>query len=73
MASDLAKGFDVPIIHVNADDVRGLHQRLSELAFALPPGVRPRTCSIDLIGLPHASATNEADEAGPTRSPRCTR
>ncbi len=25
-ASDLAKGFDVPIIHVNADDVAGLHR-----------------------------------------------
>ncbi len=24
-ASDLAKGYDVPIIHVNADDVAGLH------------------------------------------------
>ena len=40
-ASDLAKGFDVPIIHVNADDVAGLHQRGSPRV-RVPPGVRPR-------------------------------
>ena len=40
-ASDLAKGFDVPIIHVNADDVAGLHQRRAARV-RVPPGVRPR-------------------------------
>ena len=40
-ASDLAKGFDVPIIHVNADDVAGLHRRRAARV-RLPPGVRPR-------------------------------
>ncbi len=41
VGSDLAKGFDVPIIHVNADDVGGLHQR-RPAGVRLPPGVRPR-------------------------------
>ena len=40
-ASDLAKGFDVPIIHVNADDVRGLHERRAP-GVRVPRGVRPR-------------------------------
>ena len=40
-ASDLAKGFDVPIIHVNADDVRRLHRR-RPARLRVPPGVRPR-------------------------------
>ena len=40
-ASDLAKGFDVPIIHVNADDVAAcVVGRAARLR--LPPGVRPR-------------------------------
>ena len=40
-ASDLAKGFDVPIIHVNADDVAACVSAV-RLALRLPPGVRPR-------------------------------
>ena len=40
-ASDLAKGFDVPIIHVNADDVARLHRR-RPARVRVPPGVRPR-------------------------------
>ena len=40
-ASDLAKGFDVPIIHVNADDVAACIAAV-RLALRVPPGVRPR-------------------------------
>ncbi len=40
-ASDLAKGFDVPIIHVNADDVQACIER-GAARVRLPPGVRPR-------------------------------
>ena len=40
-ASDLAKGFDVPIIHVNADDVAACVAAV-RLALRVPPGVRPR-------------------------------
>ena len=40
-ASDLAKGFDVPIIHVNADDVEACDQRGAPRD-GLPRGVRPR-------------------------------
>ena len=40
-ASDLAKGFDVPIIHVNADDVEACISR-GAARVRLPPGVRPR-------------------------------
>jgi 2-oxoglutarate dehydrogenase E1 component len=39
-ASDLAKGFDVPIIHVNADDVAPASRRPARVR--VPPGVRPR-------------------------------
>ena len=38
---DLAKGFDVPIIHVNADDVAACNFRRAARV-RLPPGVRPR-------------------------------
>ena len=40
-ASDLAKGFDVPIFHVNADDVGGVRLR-GPARVRVPPGVRPR-------------------------------
>ena len=40
-ASDIAKGFDVPIIHVNADDVEACISRRAA-GLRLPPGVRPR-------------------------------
>ena len=40
-ASDLAKGFDVPIFHVNADDVAACVSAV-RLAFAFRAGVRPR-------------------------------
>ncbi len=40
-ASDLAKGFDIPIIHVNADDVEGLH-RGDPPCDGLPRDLRPR-------------------------------
>ncbi len=40
-ASDLAKGFDVPIIHVNADDVPACMSAV-QLGVRLPPRVRPR-------------------------------
>ena len=40
-ASDLAKGFDVPIIHVNADDVEACIAAV-RLAMAFRDGVRPR-------------------------------
>ena len=40
-ASDIAKGFDVPIIHVNADDVEACVSA-DPAGLRLPPGVRPR-------------------------------
>ena len=40
-ASDIAKGFDVPIIHVNADDVEACVVR-RPAGLRVPPGVRPR-------------------------------
>ena len=40
-ASDMAKGFDVPIIHVNADDVAACITAV-RLAFAFRQRVRPR-------------------------------
>ena len=40
-ASDLAKGFDVPIIHVNADDVEACDRRGPPGA-RLPRDLRPR-------------------------------
>ena len=40
-ASDIAKGYDTPIIHVNADDVAGLRHRRAP-GLRLPRGVRPR-------------------------------
>ena len=40
-ASDLAKGYDLPIVHVNADDVDASHRRGAP-GDRLPPQVRPR-------------------------------
>ena len=40
-ASDLAKGFDIPIIHVNADDVEALHRR-RPARDGVPRALRPR-------------------------------
>ena len=60
-ASDLAKGFDVPIIHVNADDVEACIA-----AIRLAMGFREkfgRDAVIDLIGY-RRFGHNETDEPG---------
>ncbi|MEA2458883.1 MAG: hypothetical protein QOC95_1855, partial [Thermoleophilaceae bacterium] len=63
-ASDLAKGFDIPIIHVNADDVEGCIAA-TRLAMAF----RERFCRdavIDLIGY-RRFGHNEQDEPAYTQ------
>jgi 2-oxoglutarate decarboxylase len=63
-ASDLAKGFDVPIIHVNADDVEASIQAV-RLAFAFRQEFG-HDVLIDLIGY-RRFGHNEADEPGYTQ------
>ncbi len=63
-ASDLAKGFDIPIIHVNADDPEAC---LSAARLAM--AYRARFCSdllIDLVGY-RRHGHNEADEPAYTQ------
>jgi 2-oxoglutarate decarboxylase len=64
MASDLAKGFDVPIIHVNADDV-GACVSAIRLAFAYRQEFG-HDVLIDLIGY-RRFGHNEADEPAYTQ------
>ncbi len=52
-ASDLAKGFEIPIIHVNADDVAALYCRGSigaRLSHALPKGCAYRPGGLPPLG-----------------------
>jgi len=63
-ASDLAKGFDVPIIHVNADDVAACISAL-RLAFAFRQQFG-HDVMIDLIGY-RRFGHNEADEPAYTQ------
>src|SRR6188472_3803449 len=63
-ASDLAKGFDVPIIHVNADDVRACISAV-RLAFAFRQEFG-HDVVIDLIGY-RRYGHNEADEPAYTQ------
>jgi 2-oxoglutarate dehydrogenase E1 component len=63
-ASDLAKGFDVPIIHVNADDVEACISAL-KLAFAFRTQFG-HDVLIDLIGY-RRFGHNEADEPAYTQ------
>jgi 2-oxoglutarate dehydrogenase E1 component len=63
-ASDLAKGFDVPIIHVNADDVSAC-VAAARLAFAYRQEFG-HDVVIDLIGY-RRFGHNEADEPGYTQ------
>ncbi|HEV2752889.1 MAG TPA: 2-oxoglutarate dehydrogenase E1 component, partial [Solirubrobacteraceae bacterium] len=63
-ASDLAKGYDVPIIHVNADDVEGCIAAL-RLAFAFREEFG-HDVLIDLIGY-RRYGHNEADEPAYTQ------
>ncbi|MDX6698843.1 MAG: hypothetical protein QOE65_2240 [Solirubrobacteraceae bacterium] len=63
-ASDLAKGFDVPIIHVNADDVAACISAV-RLAFAFRQEFG-RDVVIDLIGY-RRYGHNEADEPAYTQ------
>jgi 2-oxoglutarate dehydrogenase E1 component len=64
MASDLAKGFDVPIIHVNADDVEACISAI-RLAFAYRQEFG-HDVLIDLIGY-RRFGHNEADEPAYTQ------
>jgi 2-oxoglutarate decarboxylase len=64
MASDLAKGFDVPIIHVNADDVAACVSAI-RLAFAYRQEFG-HDVLIDLIGY-RRFGHNEADEPAYTQ------
>ena len=64
MASDLAKGFDVPIIHVNADDVAACISAI-RLAFAYRQEFG-HDVLIDLIGY-RRFGHNEADEPAYTQ------
>jgi len=63
-ASDLAKGFDVPIIHVNADDVEACIAAV-RLAFAFRQEFG-HDVLIDLLGY-RRYGHNEADEPGYTQ------
>ena len=67
-ASDLAKGFDVPIIHVNADDVAACIAAV-RLAFAFRQEFG-HDVLIDLIGY-RRFGHNEADEPAYTQPEMC--
>ena len=69
-ASDLAKGFDVPIIHVNADDVEACISA-AWLAFAYRDRFK-RDAVIDLIGY-RRYGHNETDEPAYTQPDMYTR
>ncbi len=69
-ASDLAKGFDVPIIHVNADDVAACIAAV-RLAFAFRESFG-HDVVIDLIGY-RRFGHNEADEPAYTQPEMYTR
>ena len=82
-ASDLAKGYDVPIIHVNADDVEACVHAI-RLAMAFRARVRPRRADRpdrlpplrpqrDRRAGVHAARDVRADQAAPARARRCTR
>ena len=63
-ASDLAKGFDIPIIHVNADDVEAC---IAAVRLALPFRQRfARDILIDLVGY-RRFGHNETDEPAYTQ------
>ena len=64
-ASDLAKGFDVPIIHVNADDVEACDRRRAA-GDGLPRASSAATSLIDLIGY-RRFGHNETDEPAYTQ------
>ena len=64
-ASDLAKGFDIPIIHVNADDVEACISAV-RLAHGLPRRRFSRDALIDLIGY-RRFGHNETDEPAYTQ------
>src|SRR3954447_22057744 len=68
-ASDLAKGFDVPIIHVNADDVAACISAV-RLAFAFREEFG-HDVLIDLIGYPRYGQ-NEAEEPAYTQPEMAT-
>jgi 2-oxoglutarate dehydrogenase E1 component len=63
-ASDMAKGFEVPIVHVNADDPAACVE-VARLAFAYRTKFQ-RDFVIDLIGY-RRHGHNEGDEAGFTQ------
>ena len=63
-AADMAKGFNVPIIHVNADDVGELHR--GDPAGDGVPGQVRRDVVIDLIGY-RRYGHNETDEPAYTQ------
>jgi 2-oxoglutarate dehydrogenase E1 component len=69
-ASDLAKGFDVPIIHVNADDVEACISAV-RLAFAFRQEFG-HDVLIDLIGY-RRFGHNETDEAAYTQPEMATK
>jgi len=69
-ASDLAKGFDVPIIHVNADDVAACMSSV-RLAFAFRQEFG-HDVLIDLIGY-RRFGHNESDEPAYTQPEMCSK
>ena len=82
-SSDLAKGFDVPIVHVNADDPEAALSAV-RLAARLPDGVRPRLRDRPRRLPPlrpqragrrvvHAAADGRADPAAADRARRVRR
>ena len=77
-SSDLAKGFDVPIIHVNADDPGGVDRcrpALDGLSAPLRPGRRHRPRRLSALRTQragrsrlHATADGRADQRAPFRA-----
>ena len=68
---DLAKGFDVPIIHVNADDVGGVHLRRAA-GVRVPRSEFGHDLLIDLVGY-RRFGHNETRRAGVHPARACTR